>query len=147
MNTTGNQIARLTVLAKLDYLPGAMALVREIAGKLGLNGRDANRLELVVEEACVNVIEHAFEGEIGSYDIVVERLPGQIAVAVEDRGLPFDSRQYGEAKESGLGIVLMKAFADEVHFLNLGRRGKRVQLVKNLPEKDTGKYRTRFFIY
>ena len=140
MNAAENQIVRLTILAKLDYLPGAMALVRDVTGKLGLDDRDASQLELVVEEACVNVIEHAFEGEIGGYDIAVERRPGQIIVAVEDHGLPFDFRKYGDAKESGLGMVLMKAFADEVHFLNLGRRGKRVELVKNLPEKDTSKY-------
>ena len=86
MNAPENQIIRLTLLAKLDFLPGATALVREITNKLGLNDKDARRLELVVEEACVNVIEHAFEGEIGSYDIVVERRPGQIIAAVEDRG-------------------------------------------------------------
>jgi GNAT superfamily N-acetyltransferase len=34
----------------------------------------------------------------------------------------------------------MKAFADEIHFLNLGRGGKRVELVKNLPYKDVEAY-------
>jgi serine/threonine-protein kinase RsbW len=136
MNTAESQIIRLTLLAKLDFLPGAMALVREVVNKLGLDDKDARRMELVVEEACVNVIEHAFEGETGSYDIVIERRPGQIIAAVEDRGLPFDFKKYENGEESGLGIVLMKAFADEVHFLNLGRRGRRVELVKNLPEKN-----------
>jgi anti-sigma regulatory factor (Ser/Thr protein kinase) len=73
MSVEKNQIIRLSIQAKLEYLPGAMAFVREIASKMGLGDRDAGRLELVVEEACMNVIEHAFEGEIGSYDILIER--------------------------------------------------------------------------
>ena len=136
MKAAEQQIARLTLLTKLDLLPGAISLIREIALRLGLGEDESRRMELVVEEACVNVIEHAFEGEIGNFDIEVTRRPGQIVVAVEDRGLPFDYRRYESGKESSLGILLMKAFADEVHFLNLGRRGKRVELVKNLPDMN-----------
>ncbi len=136
MSASNDRIIRLTLPAKLDFLPGAQALVREYTHKLGLDEKDALRLELVVEEACVNVIEHAFEGETGSYDILIERRPGQIVVGVEDRGLPFDFKKYEENQESGLEMVLMKAFADEVRFLNLGRSGKRVELIKSLPEKD-----------
>jgi anti-sigma regulatory factor (Ser/Thr protein kinase) len=136
MNTAENQIIRLNLQAKLEYLPGAVALVREITGKLGLPDQDSRRMELVVEEACVNVIEHAFEGEEGNFDIIIARRPGQIVIGVEDRGLPIDFKKLEEGQESGLGMVLMKAFADEVHFMNLGRLGKRVEMVKNLPEKN-----------
>ncbi len=139
-NKAENQIARLTLQSRLDFLPGALAFVREITGKLGLTETDVHRLELVAEEATVNVIEHAFEGETGTYDIVITRRPGQVVVGVEDRGLPFDFRKYEEGSEPGLGVALMKAFADEVRFLNLGRAGKRVELVKNLPEKDIESY-------
>jgi anti-sigma regulatory factor (Ser/Thr protein kinase) len=138
MNTAENQMVHLTLASRLDFLPGATSLVREIAGKLGLDDKDARRLELGVEEACVNVIRYAFEDDpSGALDIVVSRRPGQIVIAVEDRGLPLDYKKMEEAQESGLGLVLMRAFADEVHFLNLGRNGKRVELVKNLPERTT----------
>jgi anti-sigma regulatory factor (Ser/Thr protein kinase) len=140
MSAEKNPIVRLSLPAKLEFIPEATTLAREVTKKLGLEDKAAGRFELVVEEACVNVIEHAFEGEIGSYDIVIERRPGQIIVAVEDRGLPFDFKKYEADQESGLGMVLMKAFADEVHFLNLGRRGKRVELVKNLPERNVDTY-------
>jgi anti-sigma regulatory factor (Ser/Thr protein kinase) len=136
MSSAENQIIRLTLQAKLDFLPGAIGLVREITAKLGLPDLECRRMELVVEEACVNVIEHAFEGEEGNFDIIVVRRPGQIVIAVEDRGLPIDLKKLEEGQESGLGMVLMKAFADEVHFMNLGRQGKRVEMIKNLPEKN-----------
>ena len=135
------QVARITLVAKVEFLPAVASFVREISIKLGLAGNDIGQLELVVEEACMNVIEHAFDpDEQGSFDIVILRKPGQVVVAVEDQGLPFDFRNFDVEKESGLGVILMKAFADEIHFLNLGRRGKRVELVKNLPYKDVEAY-------
>jgi len=136
VNTAKDQIARLTLKAKLAYLPGAIVFIREITGKLGLSETDSRRMELVVEEACLNVIENAFEDDSGEFDIIVSRLPGQVVIGVEDRGLPIDLKKLENGQESGLGIVLMKAFADEIRFLNLGRQGKRVEIVKTLP--DTG---------
>ncbi|HEX7364099.1 MAG TPA: GNAT family N-acetyltransferase [Dehalococcoidia bacterium] len=137
----GQQIARISLAARVEFLPAVSSFLREISMKLGLTDNDIGRLELVVEEACMNVIEHAFDpGEHGNFDVVILRKPGQIEVAVEDRGLPFDFRKFNTARESGLGVILMKAFADEVHFLNLGRGGKRVELVKNLPYKDVDAY-------
>jgi len=134
-------VARITLAAKVEFLPAVASFVREISAKLGLVGNDIGQLELVVEEACINVIEHAFDpGEQGSFDVVILRKPAQVVVAVEDQGLPFDFRKFDVEKESGLGVILMKAFADEIHFLNLGRRGKRVELVKNLPYKDVEAY-------
>jgi anti-sigma regulatory factor (Ser/Thr protein kinase)/GNAT superfamily N-acetyltransferase len=135
------QVARITLAAKTELLSAVAGFVREISMKLGLSGDDIDRLELMVEEACMNVIEHAFDpGEQGFFDVVILRKPGQVVVAVEDRGLPFDFRKFDADQESGLGVMLMKAFADEIHFLNLGRQGKRVELVKNLPYKDVEAY-------
>jgi len=135
------QVARITLIAKLEFLPAVMSFVHETSIKLGLGGSEAQRLELVVEEACLNVIEHAFDPEEpGTYDVVILRRPGQVAIAVEDRGLPFDFRKFEAEHESSLGIILMKAFADEVHFLNLGREGKRVELIKHLPYQDISSY-------
>jgi anti-sigma regulatory factor (Ser/Thr protein kinase)/GNAT superfamily N-acetyltransferase len=135
------QVARITVAAKTEFLSAISGFLQEISTKLGLTGNDIERLELVVEEACMNVIEHAFDpGETGFYDVIILRKPGQMVVAVEDQGLPFDFRKFDVEKESGLGVMLMKAFADEIRFLNLGRHGKRVELVKNLPYQNVEAY-------
>ncbi len=137
------EVARIKLAARTEFLPAAIAFVRDASATLGLPKSDAGRLELVVEEACMNVIEHAFEpDEQGFFDIVIIRKPGQVMVAVEDSGLPFDFRKIDSEKEPGLGTILMKAFADEIHFLNLGRGGKRVELIKNLPYKDVDAYLT-----
>jgi anti-sigma regulatory factor (Ser/Thr protein kinase)/GNAT superfamily N-acetyltransferase len=135
------QVSRITCAARLEFLPAVLGFVRETSVKIGLSAKEAERLELVVEEACLNVIEHAFDPEEpGAYDVVILRRPGQIIISVEDRGLPFDFKKYEASHESSLGIILMKAFADEVRFLNLGREGKRVELIKHLPYQDISAY-------
>jgi anti-sigma regulatory factor (Ser/Thr protein kinase) len=135
------QIARITLAAETIFLPAATAFVREISTKLGLTGDDIERLQLVVEEACMNVIEHAFDhGEQGSFDVIILRKPGRIVIAVEDQGLPFDFKKFDAGQEPGLGVILMKAFADEIQFINQGRHGKRVEITKNLPYKNVEAY-------
>ena len=70
------QVARLTVLAKVEYLPAALSFMNEVFIKLGLIDEDVKRIRLVVEEACINVIDHAFDpGEQSSFDLVISRRP------------------------------------------------------------------------
>lgn len=127
------QIARINVQAKLDYLPEVVEFVGKIAARLGLDSANTRKLELITEETCVNVIEHAFDAaEAGSYEVIIERQPGRIVVAVQDRGLPFDFSKFKPDDQHGLGLLLMRSFADEISFLNIGRDGKRVEFVKNL---------------
>jgi anti-sigma regulatory factor (Ser/Thr protein kinase) len=132
--TAEEQIARVTVSADAGYLPPVIEFAKQIAHRLGLE--NAGQLEGAVELVCMNVIEHAFgPEEEGSLDVHVLRGVGQVVVAVEDRGLPFD---YGRLQDGGDGTVLQtlhRSF-DEVRFINLGRRGNRVELRKHLPQAD-----------
>ena len=93
-------------------------------------------MDRAIELVCRNVIQHAFgPGEEGSYDIYVLRGPGQVVVAVEDRGLPFDYSRLQTGEDGTVLEELHRAF-DEVRFVNLGRRGNRVELRKHLPHAD-----------
>ncbi len=131
------QIAKLEVQAKLDYLAEVIFFVGKMAVRLGLDKKNAKKLELITEENCMNVIEHAFEpDEEGSYQIIIERQPGKIVVAVEDQGLPFNFAKFKPNDDKGLGMLLMRSFADEIKFLNIGRGGKRVEFSKNLQYEE-----------
>jgi len=131
------QLAQLSLIADKKYLPLAMDFMRDIAVVVGLQEADANKLELIVEEASLNVIEHAFDDdEKGVFEIIILRKPGQLVISIRDKGLPFDFHKVKPGENSGLGMVLMKALADEIHFVNLGREGKEVVFVKNLPYKN-----------
>ncbi|CAN5223892.1 hypothetical protein BH24ACT19_BH24ACT19_02970 [soil metagenome] len=128
--------ARVTVSADAGYLPPLVDFVRRTAHRLGLRDEAAEHLDRVVKVVCRNVIEHAFEpGNDGRYDVLVLRRPGQVVVAVEDQGLPFDYECFKDG-DSVLSEMVHRSFADEVRFVNLGRRGNRVELIKDLPHAD-----------
>ena len=132
--TSEEQLARVTVPADADLLPPVIEFVGRMARLLGF--ADAGQMEGTVELVCTNVIEHAFGSEEeGSLDVYVLRGAGQVVVAVEDRGLPFDYNRL-QSDEDGTVLEALHQYFDEVRFVNLGRRGNRVELRKHLPQVD-----------
>jgi anti-sigma regulatory factor (Ser/Thr protein kinase) len=131
--------SRLTILNDTRYLPLALSFVRDFACLSGIGAGALQRLELCVEEAASNVIEHAFgPDESASFDIVCSVVPAGVQVAVQDQGLPFDPAQMEEwqpqsvadaAAGHGLGAVLMRRLVDEFGYINRGAEGKEVRLV------------------
>uniref|UniRef100_A0A7C4RU52 ATP-binding protein n=1 Tax=Desulfatirhabdium butyrativorans TaxID=340467 RepID=A0A7C4RU52_9BACT len=135
-------LARLTLPARSESLAPAGALVRAVGTGLGLSGQALDHLESAVDEACTNVVQHAFEpGQEGVFDLVLTRRPGQLVAAVEDRGLPFDQEAVMAGEGIGLGMTLMRAFASTVRLQNLGARGKRTELIFDLPSSVMAKVR------
>src|ERR671912_2095644 len=135
MNATPeDSIARVTISANAGFLPPVIEFVKEMTFRLGL--RDTEPVDRAVELVCRNVIEHAFgPEEEGSFDVEVLRRPGQVLVAVEDKGLPFDYKRLQDGEDRTVLEILHRSF-DETRFVNLGRRGNRVELLKHLPHTD-----------
>jgi anti-sigma regulatory factor (Ser/Thr protein kinase)/GNAT superfamily N-acetyltransferase len=130
-------VARVTVTTDPELLPAVVDFVGQVAHGLGLSDRAADHLDRAVEAVCRNVIEHAFDpDEEGQYDIEILRRPGQVIIAVEDRGLPSDYAHLRDDGDTALPEVLRHPFADEMRFINLGRGGNRVELIKHLPHGD-----------
>ncbi len=136
----------LTVPNDLFYLPAIQAFVSEVAEKAGLGKRDITMLLVALEEAIVNVVEHAFEpDEKATFQVIV--MPGNsgITVVIKDKGLPYFPNLIPEYSapsdiqdtvDSGLGLHLIKKSVDEIFFHNLGRDGKELHLVKYLPYRS-----------
>jgi anti-sigma regulatory factor (Ser/Thr protein kinase) len=132
--TPDELIARVTVAADAGLLPPVIEFVGRMTHQLGLV--EDEHIEGAVELVCLNVVEHAFgPEEEGSLDVYVLRGAGQVVVAVEDRGLPFDYSRLQTGEDGTVLEELHRAF-DEVRFVNLGRQGNRVELRKHLPHAD-----------
>jgi serine/threonine-protein kinase RsbW len=126
------QIARLVLAAERDYLTAALAFLREASARLGLSAADISALARATEEVCLNVIENGFEpGQAASFDLVLMRRPGQLVLAVEDRGRPFDWSRIDPG--AAVASPSVTAGTDAVRFVNLGTEGNRVEIVKHLP--------------
>lgn len=146
MQSAEEFLAGITIKADKAYLPAIVGFVRSMATLLEFDEMRTNRLETIVQEACLNVIQHAYdEHKEESFDILFLRRPGEFVVAIEDRGIPFDFENYRSGSKHGLGLLIMKAFADEVRYLNLDS-GNRVELIKKLHYKNIAQYLTELDI-
>jgi two-component system sensor histidine kinase UhpB len=92
-----------------------VAVVLEILGEEGGADPDAETLVFrVVQEALTNVVRHA---NVASARVKVEHRPGDILVAVEDKGKGFDADAIlaGKDEEHGFGV---RAMRDRVQSFN-----------------------------
>jgi serine/threonine-protein kinase RsbW len=100
--------------------------VKSIGTQSGMGDMDVARLELAVDEACANVMEHAY-AEDASKEVKIRAIVDDNAVQIEviDTGKGFDPSTVEQLKldelisakrTGGLGMRLMKSFMDEVHY-------------------------------
>lgn len=107
-----------------------LALIREFVTSVGrqatLSDEEINKLELAVDEACANVIEHAYGHDI-TKDVSVRATfdDEKLKISVIDEGRGFDPSKVNqksvdelvqERRSGGLGIRLIKTLMDEVSY-------------------------------
>lgn len=131
----GAYIARITLFADKLYIRSAQEFVLYFARFFGFDERDLTKLELATEEAVLSTIENSFEeGDSGSFDVKVGYRPGAFVISIEDQGLPADAERLEKQENSALGMLLMRNLTDEFNIVNLGREGKRIELVKYIQD-------------
>jgi len=82
-------------------------------------------VETSVDEACTNIIKHAYSGRGGIIAITCELQDKDFVITIRDKGKPFDSssvpppdlgRDLDKRKIGGLGIYLMRKMMDDVSY-------------------------------
>lgn len=100
--------------------------VSDAAILAGLNEQEIYQVVTAVDEACSNIIEHAYDGE-GKGDIICscDPQPGCLRITLTDTGRSFDPAEIPapdtecclEDREShGLGLYFINLLMDEVQF-------------------------------
>jgi serine/threonine-protein kinase RsbW len=140
---------RLKIPSQKDNLEIIRNFVSSIAKRVGLEETDVNKIELAVDEACTNVIQHAYEGDDSQkIDIAVKIDYSKFTVVVTDKGKTFkmdeiempDMKEYlAELRVGGLGIYLMKTLMDEVDYRAKSSGENEVTMVKYMLEKPKAK--------
>jgi serine/threonine-protein kinase RsbW len=116
------------------------AFVGDAAERAGLSGKDVYAVQLAADEACSNVIEHAYEGiPNGEIELVCDAQAGQVTVVIHDHGKIFDitnvrppnlGKDLSEREVGGLGVFLIHKLMDEVRFSSSKKTGNTLTLVK-----------------
>lgn len=119
----GEKVFQLRVTAKANRLRLIRNAVRETAVFCGFSERDTGDIVLAVDEACQNVIRHAY-GHEGEGDISIEfrHRPDAMILLIRDFADPVDiskikPRDLDDLRPGGLGTHLIGEVMDEVDFL------------------------------
>ncbi len=131
----------LVVKSTTDNLSLIREFTKDAAAKTGFDNETVSKIVLAVDEACTNVIKHAYryspEGEIL---ISINFETPRFIVSITDNGNHFNpelvpepnvKEYYKQRKVGGLGVFLMKKLMDEVKYTTVQNRNK-VVLVKYL---------------
>ncbi len=123
------------------YLALVGTVVRWFGSRAGLSEEQCGEMEVAVDEACTNVIRHAFpEPTKGEMTLLFTPSDHGLEVTIQDRGTPFDPRQgaqIAEAKRSrdpasgGRGLLLIDRLTDAVRYRWDEEEGNRLTLVKH----------------
>ncbi len=126
-----------------DRLKVVRAVVCATANMYGFSTNDVNSMVLAVNEACMNIIQHAYGGEcIG--DIVLEILDrsDRLVFRLTDFAEPVDRsaikpRDLNDIRPGGLGVHLINQVMDEVHYSEApGHHGNVIEMIKNIKHRE-----------
>jgi serine/threonine-protein kinase RsbW len=100
--------------------------ITHFANEAGLNESEVYAVQLAVDEASTNIMEHGYGHECPNrIDITCEILEDGLKVVIYDDADPFDPESVPEPeinvslediKPRGLGIFFMRKMMDEVHY-------------------------------
>ncbi len=130
--------------------PRLLQIVRSVVGQTaaltGFDEDDVQFIILAVDEACANVIRHAYGGRTDG-DIVLScsTKDNRVEFRLRDQGKAAEkarmrSRSLDDVRPGGLGLHLIQSIMDEVRY-DAGSGGNELFLAKSLrprPRVQTG---------
>lgn len=154
----------LKVPAETIYLSSVRKVIVDISEKMGFPEEEVDKIEMAVDEAVTNVIQHSYteskdiqskgryfsrreddKGVERPIDLRVKIDSRKIEVALADRGRGFDLKSYeipriderlASMRKGGLGVYVIKNFMDEVDYTHKRGLGNILRMVKYLPRKE-----------
>jgi serine/threonine-protein kinase RsbW len=131
----------LTVPGRYESLVQVSDFVTAAARDAGWDENEIFHVQVAVDEACSNVIEHAYgpdqPGEVTLTCCVAGQ--GDLVITIHDHGRPFDPAAIPEPPigadlenlpEGGLGLYFMRKLMDQVTFRFDRERGNELTMVK-----------------
>jgi len=116
--------------ARLESLPELLAFTAGLAEKNGFAPPARQRIELVVEEALVNVFTHAYKKTAGDVEIrCVTAAEGTLTIEIRDSGVSFNPLGYAapnlhadlaHRKIGGLGVFFIRQMTNQLTYRREG---------------------------
>lgn len=117
--------------------------LRQALGDLGCATKFADDFVIAVNEACMNVMQHAYLGDrSGRIELVLERDDRDLVVQLIDFAAPVDltrirPRDVADVRPGGLGTHFIREVMDDCVYGHLeGRIGNRLMMRKKLERPE-----------
>lgn len=118
---------KFTVPARLEQLESVQDFISQELERCGCDMHVQMQIEMAVEEIFVNIAHYAYDSGAGDATIQCEILENPLRTVIQfmDHGTPFDplkkedadtSPEALNAREGGLGILMVKKLMDEVSY-------------------------------
>lgn len=131
---------KLVVKSTTDNLINIRDFIKDSAVSSGLKEDVIGKIILAVDEACTNIIKHAYKYSVdGEINVAVKADKSKFTIQITDSGNHFNPKEipdpdiqkyHKEKKGGGLGMFLMKKLMDEVSYRNLTNNRNQVTLTK-----------------
>ncbi|MEJ5240777.1 MAG: ATP-binding protein [Anaerolineales bacterium] len=124
--------------ARFDHLDEIRTFVGQAAERAGLSSRAIYAVQMATDEACSNIIEHAYRGQAGEINIQVDWDGKALSITIQDTGRSFEMEKVSKPdidaplskrKIGGLGVYLIHQLMDEVKYSS-SERGNTLTLIK-----------------
>ena len=135
-------MGKITFDAVFDNLDDVREFVGEAARQVGFSDKEIYSIQLAADEACSNIIEHAYAGVTdGKFEIDCIILDRGLKIVMRDQGKSFNpssvpepnvKADLSERKIGGLGMYLMRKLMDEVTYETSAETGNILTMVKRL---------------
>lgn len=133
----------LTIESRTERLIDVREFISVAARELGFGDEDVSKIALAIDEACTNVIKHAYEFDpTRKIDVTVRSGNGAMEILIADSGKDFDptvisspdmEEYLSQYQRGGLGVYLMRSLMDKVEYNIVPGKRNEVRLVKYLP--------------
>lgn len=144
-NFQNNNIVKtneLKVKSKTENLSVIRDFVSSYAADAGIASDIIENIILAVDEACTNIIKHAYHSVPDGEIIIKLKLSGKkFIVTIKDYGNSFSpekipepdlQKYYRQKKVGGLGMYLMKTLMDDVKYHSVPGKYNEVLLSKSI---------------
>jgi serine/threonine-protein kinase RsbW len=135
-----------TIESRTDNLLEVREFVLRAAREFGFSEEEASKVVLAVDEACTNVIKHAYQfAPDREIEIVIQPVKDRMQITVIDDGKSFnpssaklpDLKQHlSHYRRGGLGIYLMRTLMDKVEYKYAPGKKNEVRLTKYLTASE-----------
>ena len=132
-------IFEIRVLADPDQLSEIRSIVRSSVENLGCDYHLAQKIVLAVNEACMNIIQHAYNNEeSGEFQISLKESDNKLYFTLTDSAEHIDleslkSRDLDDIRPGGLGLYFINEVMDEFRIGHLdGEKGNYIEMVKRI---------------